>query len=63
MKEQLLLMLRSAIADKEWAIACASMETAHRDGWSCDWYQMIREAQAEIDRFLDLLKETVTEGT
>jgi len=54
MKEQLFLQLRSAIADKEWVIACANMETAARDGWSCDWHQGMREAQAEIDRIFKL---------
>lgn len=44
----LALRLRSAIADKEWAIACANMETA-KDGWTCNWAGAMEAAQCEID--------------
>jgi hypothetical protein len=48
-REHLLLQLRSAIADKEWAIACANMETAKAGEWSCDWYKEMQAAQSSID--------------
>ena len=54
MKEKLLLELRNAIADKEWVIACANMETAKNESWSCDWYQGMSECQ---DRIEDILAE------
>jgi len=57
MRELLLLRLRSAIADKEWAIACANMEIANRWEWSCDWSEGMRRAQAEIDDLTRQLKE------
>ena len=57
MKEQILLELRSAIADKEWVIACANMETA-RGGWTCDWHQGMEEAQRRIESALSRLKPT-----
>jgi hypothetical protein len=44
----LALRLRSAIADKEWAIACANMETA-KGGWTCNWHEAMGAAQREID--------------
>lgn len=46
-KQFLLLQLRNAIADKEWNIACANMETA-RGGWTCDWYEGMREADSRV---------------
>jgi len=52
MNEILLLLLRDAIADKEWSIACANMETAAYGKWSCDWNQGMREAQDKIDKIL-----------
>lgn len=54
-KEQVLLELRSAIADKEWIIACANMETARADSWTCDWHQGMAQAQERIDGCLDVL--------
>ena len=56
-KETALLMLRNAIADKEWHIACANMETSRNGKWSCDWYEGIREAQQVIDRMRKQLEE------
>jgi len=47
-KERLLLELRNAIADKEWAIACANMETA-KGGWTCGWDGMMSEAQSRVE--------------
>lgn len=44
----LALRLRSAIADKEWAIACANMETA-KNGWTRNWHEAMGAAQREID--------------
>ena len=44
-----LLLLRSAIADKEWVIACANMET-QKGGWTCDWpMEMIRAEQSIVE--------------
>lgn len=51
----LLLELRNLIADKEWATACANMETAHRDGWTCDWYEDVRVAESRIRELLTTL--------
>jgi hypothetical protein len=50
-RDVLLLKLRSAIADKEWNIACANMETA-RGGWTCDWHIGMRESQRTINSIL-----------
>ena len=55
-KELLLLELRNAIADKEWSISCANMETASAGAWTCDWQKGMREADAEIHKILDVLK-------
>lgn len=43
----LALRYRNALADKEWAIACANMELS-RGGWTCDWSQDIREASVRM---------------
>lgn len=43
-----LLKLRSAVADKEFAVACANMENA-RGGWTCDWNKAMGEAERAID--------------
>ena len=59
--DALLLELRDLIANKEWATACANMETAHRDGWSCDWYSDVRSSEARIQEILALLRESPTE--
>ena len=53
-KEQILLEMRSAIADKEWAIACANMETS-RGGWTCDWHQDMRIADEKVEGCLNAL--------
>jgi len=53
-REFLLLKLRSAIADKEWAIACANMETA-RGGWTCNWHSEMQAAHQEIETITALL--------
>lgn len=58
----LLLRYRNAVADKEWAIACANMELS-RGGWTCDWSQDIREASiriAKIEEELDSEKANAT---
>lgn len=52
MKERLLLMLRDAIADKEWTTACANMETARAGEWTCNWHEGMSEAQKRIDEIL-----------
>lgn len=49
-----LLQLRSAIADKEWAIACANMETA-KGGWTCDWHHEMQCAQVCINQIQDAI--------
>lgn len=46
-RELLLLMLRNAIADKEWSIACANMETSRSGAWTSDWNIGIREADKQ----------------
>jgi len=43
-----LLKLRSAVADKEFAVACANMENA-RGGWTCDWNADMGRAERAID--------------
>jgi hypothetical protein len=53
-RDVLLLKLRSVIADKEWNIACANMET-QRGGWTCDWYIGMREAERVIEAILESL--------
>lgn len=57
MKEQLLLELRNAIADKEWNIACANMETARAGEWTCDWHEGIRLAEDRITEILNTLND------
>lgn len=57
-REILLLKLRNAIADKEWATACANMETARAGQWTCDWYQGVREAEAELQAIIKQLEAT-----
>ncbi len=52
-----LLLLRSAIADKEWAIACANMDTAAYGKWSCDWNKMAGDAQMEIDHIVAQIRK------
>jgi len=44
----LLLRLRSAIADKEWMIACANMETASAGHWTCAWDKEMHASHVEI---------------
>lgn len=56
-REILLLKLRNAIADKEWATACANMETARAGQWTCDWYQGVREADAELQDVIKQLED------
>ena len=55
-RELLLLKLRSAIADKEWATACANMGTARAGQWTCDWYKGIRDADAELRGIIEKLE-------
>lgn len=56
-REVLLLELRNIIADKEWATACASMETADRDGWTRDWYEDIRRQEPRLRELFAILME------
>lgn len=42
-RELLLLKIRNAIANKEWATASANMQTALGGRWTCDWYADVRE--------------------
>lgn len=51
------LKLRSAIADKEWYIACANHDVARFDNWLCDYSQGIALAQSEIDSLLKQIEE------
>jgi len=51
-RELLLLKLRNAIANKEWATACANMQTASAGAWTCDWYAGIREAERELEEVM-----------
>jgi len=44
----LFLRLRSAIADKEWMIACANMETAQSGRWTCAWDKEMHASHVEI---------------
>ena len=57
-RELALLKIRNAIADKEWATACANMETAQRGEWSCDWYQGVREAEAVLQENIQILEKS-----
>jgi len=54
-KEFLLLKLRNAIADKEWTIACANMET-RIGGWRCDWYREIRIVDKDVIKYIELIE-------
>lgn len=45
----ILLRYRSAVADKEFAVACANHDTAKFGAWQCDWNKAMREAQEGID--------------
>jgi hypothetical protein len=54
-REFLLLKIRNAIADKEWAAACGNMETARSGAWSCDWYQDIRRAEGDLQRWFAMI--------
>ena len=51
--ELLLLKIRNKIADKEWATACANMETARNGQWTCDWYADIRRDDAELQGLIN----------
>ena len=61
--KRLLLDLRDAIADKEWVIACANMQTASADAWTCDWHQGMREAQQHIDAVRAAIDAAMDEET
>lgn len=50
-----LLKLRSAVADKEFAVACANMENA-RGGWTCDWNAAIGQAQRDMNAAEDAIR-------
>ncbi len=52
----LLLQLRSAIADKEWTIACANMETA-RGGWTCAWNEDMTKSEEKIRALISAITE------
>ncbi len=56
------LKIRSLIADKEWATACANMETSSRGAWSCDWYQGVREAEQELEGLFEQLAASNAQG-
>ncbi len=47
-----LLKLRNKIADKEFVIACANMETS-REGWTCDWNNGMSNADKEVLASID----------
>jgi hypothetical protein len=51
-RELTLLKLRSIIANKEWAIACANMETTRNGSWTCDWYKDLREAGHQVQKLI-----------
>lgn len=53
-KEILILTLKNKIADKEWAIACANMETVSKGSWTCDWYKDIQNSDREL---LEIIKK------
>lgn len=55
-RELLLLKLRNAIANKEWATACANMETSRAGQWTCDWYQGVRDAESELQEIISQLE-------
>ncbi len=50
-----LLKLRSAVADKAFAVACAEMENA-RGGWTCDWNKPMGDAERAIEAAEDALR-------
>ena len=54
-KERTLLDMRNAIADKEWHIACANMQTARAGEWTCDWHAGVRDADIRIEACLRTL--------
>ena len=62
-RDMLLLELRNLIADKEWATACANMQTAHRDGWTCDWYEDVRRCEPRIRELFAILEGLQHERT
>ena len=51
-----MLRLRNAIADKEWAIACANHDSVAYAAWKTDFYAWIADAQQEINWLLHKLK-------
>lgn len=62
-KNILLLKLRNAIADKEFIIAQANMETSARGSWALDWHVAFLKADSRIDIILKSLgDETLTKG-
>ena len=55
-RELLLLKLRNAIADKEWSIACANMETARNGHWTSDWFAPVRNSEDALHGIIETLE-------
>ena len=58
-REVLLLKIRNAIADKEWATACANMETARSGAWTCNWDHDWRESGQRLTEWFAALDAEV----
>lgn len=54
-RELLLLRLRNTIADKEFAIAQANMETNARGSWAMDWHREFLIADSKIEELFAAL--------
>lgn len=47
-QQLLLLKLRDAIADKEFAVSAANNDIAAYGGWQCDYYTGMRQADEAV---------------
>ena len=56
-RDLLLLLLRSAISEKEWCIACANRELALGGAWSRDWNVDFREADSQVAKFVRQIED------
>ena len=60
-REVALLRIRNIIANKELVIAQANMETQRCGGWTCDWFALVRDDDAELQGlfgYMPLIVET-----
>ena len=54
-RDVLLLKIRNAVANKEWATANANRDLSQSGSWSCDWYHDVRETESNVEMWFSLL--------